>query len=367
LDLDFLLEQLSNENPEEVFGLVSFEEAKKNYIRMSKAVHPDKHMKNENDREKAEECFKKLNSLWLEAQSRFKNGIYGSKKETPKAKEPTIISTKKAQYRIVKRIHSGGTAGVFRAVRINKKGINTDVLLKVPHSPKDNDLMRHEVEIINSINTHIKTSTDDKLLLEQLSKLQPPLFESIKVSKKQMNVFEFSEDCYDLVSIHKAYNGNVDPRVVVFIFNRILNCLMVAHNSGYIHGAVRPNHMIIHKPTHCGCLIDWTCSRKISERTKMLPYFDKEWENFMAPEVVESKISSIKGDLYSAAMCACYLLSDGADLFDIEAPEPIKDVLNLCLQPKIKSRPMSAEEAFGLFENAAYKVFGKPKFVELEV
>ena len=368
LELEILLEKLSTNSPEDAFGSGSFEDIRKVYILMAKAVHPDKHMKNKKDRELAELCSKKLNTLWTEAKVRIKQGIYGSTiVVTPKVTEPTTISTKQAIYRITSRIYSGGTCGVFKAIRIdNKTNTSKEVLLKVPHSSKDNDLLNNEFKVVNSINSKIKESTDNEEALKRLSLLVPSLIEKIKIEKKHINVYEYSEDCYDLVQIHNSYGEIVKPEVAVFIFNRILNCLMVAHNSGWVHGCIRPNHMIIHKPTHCGCLIDWSCSKQITE-SKKLPYIDSKWKDFIAPEVLASKIPSIKGDIYSAACCACYLFGDGKDLFSVNIYDQIGKILNLCLQPNIKKRPTSAEEVFDLFGNAVYEVYGKPKFVELAV
>ncbi len=370
------------QTPEDVFDYFpkkSLDEmavdAKAAYHRFTKVGHPD-HYADPSEKRMATETQSILNELWARAEERFKNGTYGKDEPDPESAKPVVFKTAKNQYTILERVYSGGTAGLFHAVVTDKKGVSTPALLKVPHSAQDNDLMEREAKAYGLFKAKLKEiSTDDegKKIARLFGLRAPHLIESLCLTeggskvKKTVNAFlvepKFQSGWYTLEDIRTAFPSGVDPRIAVFIINRILESLTFAHAAGVLHRAVTPNHVLIHAESHMGQLVDWTASRAMNLSDK-IPYMDKKYADFFAPEIaIDGAVRS--SDIYMAAMCGVHIL--GGDLksgLPTTVPESIRVFLNKCLQPRPARRPHSAETAYQEFRKVAEGLYGPRKFIE---
>ena len=364
-ELEFILKQLDDaKTPEEVFGPGPKEQARKVSLKLLHATHPD-HFSTESDEVKqiAHNAASKINSLWDNAEKRFTSGIYGQSIPTPRD-GPTVIRTKRQEYVIERTLCTGGTANIFLAMRNSSKG-SIRVVLKIPNSPRDNDLIEHERDVLTDMRKILRGNTTiDEEWKGKLEGVFPHLLETIKVDGRVMNVFEREEGWYTLEEIRKQHPV-LHPRAFTFIFNKILLAIDTANKLGFIHGAVVPNHMMIHVESHRGKIIDFTLAQPRKNIVK-LPYWDKRWTKFMAPEVVTSRIPNTSAEVYSAAMCGVYMLG-GLKSLEVLVEEPIREFLNKCLQPKRGARFRIAPLAFDEFQTVAQTVFGKPKFEKLEM
>lgn len=359
LELDLIIEQLDKHTPEEVFGAGPKDAARRVWLKLLHATHPDKFNRMSKEiQDKAEKASKRINELWAQAEARFTAGIYG---EVSKKLHtgPVVITTKKAVYVVGSKIASGGTAGIFVA-DLQTKGTSVPALLKIPNSIRDNDLIDLEATNLKKIREFIRKSKGTPEDKKRLEGFFPRLLETVNAGDRKINAFEFEDGWYTLEQI-KQKHPVLDPRIAVFIMNRILTALTVTHLSGLAHGGVSPKHVLIHAESHKGRLIDWTLAGP-----KML-YRDKEMDSFTAPEVLKSRVATRSSDLYGAAMCFVYLLGDVSKM-EISGIDPrITEVLNRCLQPHIRNRFPSVEKLTDEFRGAVQNVFGPPLFVTLEM
>ncbi len=314
-DLGAFLKKIKT--PEELFGHhpgMPADEARTDaheaYRRFSKIAHPDLY-RDDGDKALATVAQGKINTLWVQAEARLSAGIYGSAYPNPAVVKDVIFETKKNRYAILERLATGQTGGIFRAAGITKSGSNFLALVKVPHAAADNDLMKREADAYGLMRKKAKAISvgdDGERLAKIISLRVPSLIESLSLSttgsteKKTVNAFliedEYKDGWYTLDEIRQAHPVGVDPRIAVFIFNRILEALTFAHESGVAHCAIVPNHVLIHAKSHMGQLIDWTASCKLGSADS-IPYSSDRFAAFYPQDMTPSRSL----DIYMGAMC----------------------------------------------------------------
>ena len=176
--------------------------------------------------------------------------------------KPFELKTRKGVYQVTELKRAGGLAKIYAATLKH-----VPVILKVPHSFKDNDLMLAEVASYNKVPYISKPAPTLPFIIETFFVLDE------NKQKKAITVFRdyFGSEGVTLSKIREEYPLGVDSRVMAFIFNRVLEWLAHMHKSGLRHGAVTPNHVLINHMTHAGMVLDWTnagnpASKLISRR-----------------------------------------------------------------------------------------------------
>lgn len=387
-DLDKHLAALkAAQDPEDVFGPIQglaevmAENINRQFRDRSRDLHPDRYV---NKRPalvyKAQEAFALLNGFRQAALLKVEQGIYGQRGVKPNSKpdERVEFRTAKYSYIVTKRIHSGGTCGVFRGVATHRSGVVLSVLVRVPHTIADNDLMEREARAFKLIGDKLKkfgqNHPDSEETAKKMAMRLPGFMETIKLQgpggTKVINAFalpdQHHEGWFTLEDIRREYPDGVDPRVMTFIWNRLLEGLTLAHSAGVVHGAITPNHMLVHAKDHLGQLFDWTASCQIG-KGQTVPYRDDRYQGYFPEEIVKSGTATPSTDIFMSAWCMVYLL--GGDptkkVIPVGVPQPIRDFLNRCLQPTARYRPKTVDRAYLEYREIAKQVFGKPRFVDL--
>jgi hypothetical protein len=346
-ELEIVAEKvLAATSPAEVFGL----DAQKDYRRMAFVLHEDRYQ-GESEKRRARDAFSRLGDLWRKA-------------SRPASAERVEFSTRRIAYSLGDRLHSGGTCGVLRGVaRPLAAGLSgSEIIARVPHSAADNDLMEREARNLATIAASVRRSPEGE---EHLGRRIPALLESVQVEepgakvRRRVNAFAlpaaFAEGWVSLVEVRAACPAGVDPRHAVWIWNRTLEALILAHGSGIAHGAVTPQHVLVHPPSHLGQVFDWTASGKPGTR---LPYRDSKWSAWQSGD-----FATVGADLRSAAWCAVYVL--GGDPNTSEIPATVPDALRNLLDRSLQPRPsfLTATATRDELRRVARSLYGEPKFI----
>lgn len=371
--------------PESLFGtLTGLEKTKERqeaaerlrtiFRKLAFLVHPDK---NPASPAASETAFRKLESLRARAEALI--GAAGPPQEEPDTFTSVSFATPKHSYVLTGVCHEGGTATLFKGV-VSRKGAVDKVFVKVPHSADDNDLMEREARSLALLQKKAKGLGADakgrELSLAFLSHF-PPFLESLQLEepnaakKKTVNTFlkvpDHETGWYSLEAIRGQYPQGVSTRIATFIWNRILEGLMFAHTAGLAHGALTPNHVIIHADDHLGIITDWTASCRIGE-AESIPYLEARYRTFFPTELLAPEgRATARSDIYMSAWLIVYIL--GGEPKDRYVPqsveEPFRELLNRCVQPTPRLRPALAEEVFTELGKVSRKLFGPKKFVPL--
>lgn len=388
--LQIAAQQLSKaQDPEDVFGVLVGDEAtkltlaKKIYRRLAKIVHEDLYTRPA-DKAIAREAFKELQRFWGEAQLKIEQGIYGNRTlgATTARSGPLVFRTGRYSYQVLNRIHSGSTCGIFQGIVVDRKNNASRVILRVPHSSVDNDLMEREARAFDRFGRKVKETSKDPesaKTIRGLASRLPDFLESVKLAepgstnRRVTNVFlqdpMRTDGWFTLEQIRTAYPGGVSTRVMTFVWNRILEGLTLAHSARVVHGGLTPNHVLIHARDHQGSIIDWTASCRTDER-ETVPYVEKRYAAYYPPEILSSSgVPSPASDIFMSAWCMTYLLGGdpATQTLPSNVEQPFREFINQCLQPKQSRRPYDGKVAWGEFTQVAKRVFPKREFAQLEM
>jgi tRNA A-37 threonylcarbamoyl transferase component Bud32 len=298
--------------PEDIFGAIApiGDELKTWYRAWAKVAHPDAGG--------STELMAKLNDLYRRAQRAQLAGAWG--------KTTNVGST----------FAKGDIANLY----ITDDGD----LLKMPRSPGRNNLMLNEAKMLRKLR-----DDDFKSYWSYVPELKRSFRQRDPKTKqvRQVNVLSYIEGFYTLSQVKDEYPDGIGGRDMAWMWRRILVAIGYAHKCGVIHGALTPDHILIHPTMHGVILIDWTLSgAEDSRRAFKLP----KWEHIY-PDTDDDKLTR-QSDIYMASMSMHSILHSDA------TPRPIHAFMKGC---RLKSLP-SAWRLKSEFDDLLYEIYGPRRY-----
>lgn len=176
-------------------------------------------------------------------------------------------------------------------------------------------------------------------------------------------LFERLDGFYNLAQVASYYPNGIDPKDMAWIFRRLLVPLGATHRAGYLHGALTPQHVLIHPEMHGLALIDWTHAvpvPKDGEPGVPLADYDSTW----FPAEADTTHVGTHSEVFMAANLMSWLLGgDPANLvLPSGLPREIRIFLSVCLKADWERRPDDAWKVLHDFDNAIERLWGKKKF-----
>ncbi len=146
-----------------------------------------------------------------------------------------------------------------------------------------------------------------------------------------------------LADLHAVFPTGLDPRHLVWIWRRLLDVLHFVHALGWAHGAVRPDHALVHPADHAVRLIGWASAR------------------------AGSRPEERAADLVHAARTVAVLAgAEGAvDALPAKVPSPLRSLIALAATDADFSLREGATGLDSRLRHAAQEAFGPPTFVPL--
>jgi hypothetical protein len=132
-----------------------------------------------------------------------------------------------------------------------------DGLLKLARDPADNDLMRAETIALAALRTRVEPRF--QAYFPDLIRAQRRRDPGSGVERRA-NVIARLAGFRSLTEVRGAFPGGLDPRDAAWMWRRLLVALGAAHRAKLIHGAVLPEHVMIHPGEHGLVLVDWCYS-----------------------------------------------------------------------------------------------------------
>jgi hypothetical protein len=223
-------------------------------------------------------------------------------------------------------------------------------LLKLPRHPRDNDLMERETTALRRLRAH----GDRRYLpyVPQLLEVQRQL-DSRRGERRHANVLERLHGFRSLAEVHRAFPDGVDPRDVAWMWRRLLVAVGFAHRVDLVHGAVLPEHVMIHPGEHGLTLVDWCYS--VGDHSHRVPAIVERYRHWYPPEVLERRTPGPFTDIYLATRCMTQLM--GA-----RAPRPLIDFARGCALPNPGRRPNDAWMLLGELDELLERLYGPRRF-----
>lgn len=331
--------------PEDIFGTLT--EMTDNFRAFAKLLHPDVTLGNK----ESAEAFKKVASYHDAAEKRIADGTYGQRKPIEK---PLIIRTKATVYEVRGVRFIGDLCQIYEAIA----DTGETVLLKIPRDPRNNDLLESEARNAKTIQKHceshrIKIGQHCGQVIESFELQQGKI-------KKRVNVVSDRVGFVTLADVIAAYPNGIHLADAAWMFNRLIAALAAAHQSGIVHGAVTPDHILIEPSTHNGILIDWCYSAQAGQRIRAVA---PKWKTMYPPEIADKPVATFGFDLY---MATDILTSLVGGIAQIHQHRRLVGLIRACHLGK-GARIQDAYEVFNDFKELLQDAFGKPKFREFKM
>jgi serine/threonine protein kinase len=331
--------------PEDLFGNLSpdpLQELKTLYRRFARIAHADHYLRTD-EQHLAHVVFTRLNEFHQQALSKLSDGTYGTKS---KPSDPSFIKSSKRTYEVKEGITKGDLSTVYRGIYESKS-----VIIKVSSDPSFNPLMETEATILKKLNQSVGGTTSFKYFI-------PTLVDSFRIQDsivRQVNVFESVDGFRSLTDIHAIFPKGIDQRHFVWIFNRLLSTLSFVHPQKIVHGAILPDHILVHPVTHAIHLIDWCFAVPCDSLLRVIPVL---YGNWYPQEVLNKDRVGPFTDLYMAAKCMFYILGE-------HIHPKFKRLLNSCMIKHPMRRQSDAWELYEEFQTLSKEVFGSRKYIQL--
>jgi len=224
-----------------------------------------------------------------------------------------------------------------------------DGLLKLARNPADNDLMDREATALRTLGRHDA---------DRFSAYFPRLAGTQRVhdprtgAERRGNVLGALDGFVSLAEIRRRQPGGIDPRDAAWMWRRLLVALGAAHQAGVSHGAVIPEHVLIHPAHHGLVLADWCYS---GQPGTPLPAIVGRYRDWYPPEALGRRTSGPAGDVWLATRCMTALIGS-------QMPKPLGTFTRGCQLANPARRPQDAWLLLAELDDLLERLYGPRKF-----
>jgi serine/threonine protein kinase len=305
--------------PEDIFGDLpnditeAYDIARAIYRDLARRAHPDAGGSNE--------LMAKLNALWERAQRDIGSHVYG---------RGLVVKTRSGEIRIGDLYAHGDICNLYLGA--------DNTLVKMPRRPVDSSHLLNEAKVLR----RLREDPDYERWWSYVPEIKKSYRHRSPDGKvRQVNVLERLDGFYTLEEVAHAYPAGIAGRDMAWMWRRVLVALGFVHRHGIIHGAITPEHVLIHPAMHGVVLVDWTLAGKPGERLKARI---GKWRDLYPSETTLSE----RLDIHMASLTMATVLSDRM------TPSPIHAFMKGCRVSRLPSAWKLKEE----FDELLEKLYG---------
>jgi hypothetical protein len=172
------------------------------------------------------------------------------------------------------RLAVGESCTVYRGRWVVRLG--EQVVIKVLTAMSDADLLRREWSTLKALQR-----SDAEGASHYVTRLPAPVAHGLVDSDRPRPASVFgwkSGFVHTLEEVGHAHPDGVPGSVLVWLLKRLLELLGFVHRSGFVHGAVHPDHVLVHPRDHGAMLVGWTVATPWSPgQAQALPASSRRW------------------------------------------------------------------------------------------
>ncbi len=292
------------DGPDDLFG----GDAARSYRRLARLTHPDAHPGDA----RAAAAFGKLAALWQR--------------------------------------HQDGSGPLVARGDIANLYATRQGLLKIARDPADNDLMRREAAALTQLGDQVDAPL--RAYFPQLIAAQRRQDPRTGVQRRA-NVIGRLTGFRSLAEVRAAFPRGVDPRDTAWMWRRLLVAVGAAHRAGLIHGAVLPEHVLIHPGDHGLVLVDWCYSGPAPDAR--LAAVVKRYLPWYPPEVSTDRRAGRGLDIWLATRCMTELMGG-------LIPVPMASFARGCQLASPSRRPDDAWQLLAELDELLERLYGPRTF-----
>lgn len=182
----------------------------------------------------------------------------------------------------------------------------------------------------------------------------------------RVNIFRWTSGFHrTFEEVVQTYPQGIPPRASIWIWRRILEVLSFIHNSGMVHGAVLPPHLLVQENEHGVLMVGYSSAGHSGE--KLRTRFD-HFESFYPQPARSFSTLTPQLDLIMSARCLVAMLGGDPRTGSLPAAVPKRlagIIRRIALAESVGSARENAwtlREELGVIAN---EVFGTPQFIPI--
>jgi len=263
-------------------------------------------------------------------------------------------------YRVLGRLGHGESSDVLFAERARR--VTERVVLKATRVHDDADLLDNAWRVLQALRaSHVQGTA-------HFSQLVPVpvargVASGLDFGGRELFVHRFmSGFVHTLADVRRAYPSGVEARHAVWLWRRMLETLDWVHRAGFVHGALLPQHVLVHARDHGVMLVGFSCAGQPGTRLRAL-CSDRA---ALYPKPNGTLTLSTALDLSMVARNVLFALgSDDGHTIPASFPKPLAELLQRTLDAR--DFDVSAMALADQVASAARAAFGAPRFVVLSM
>ncbi len=237
------------------------------------------------------------------------------------------------------------------------------VILKFLRDRKDIDRFDNEWDALQALHRSDAPGADEFTTLLPQSIIQGDISTG-SYAGRRVSIFRWiSGFRHTLDEVIQAYPQGIPPQASIWMWRRILEVLSFIHNSGMVHAAVLPSHLLVQDNEHGMRFVDYSCCGRIGEKVRAI---SQGFESFY-PQLKRSKlVLTTQLDLAMSARCIAAVLGGDPESASLPSavPKPVADIVQRIALAKPTGAP--SEDAWKIREELgeiAEQVYGPPQFI----
>ncbi|HKD97045.1 MAG TPA: molecular chaperone DnaJ [Micromonosporaceae bacterium] len=295
------------------------------YRQLAKILHPDRAPADRADTATA--AFARLTALWA-----ARHG------------DPVTVDSRKRSYTLGPLVAAGDLADLYD-VEVD----GSPALFKIARSPVNNDLVEREAVALRRL--HAEGDERHRAYVPELHDAFT-LREAGTGVRRVITVTSRATGFVSLAEVRDAYPAGLDPRDAAWMWRRLLVALGFAHRAGVVHGAVLPDHVLIHPAAHGLALVDWCYSGGDGDP---VPAIVSRYRDWYPPEVLSRKAPGPGTDIHLASRCVAALMGRAA-------PAPLTRFIRGCTLTSVAARPDDAWQVLRDLDALLERLYGPRTF-----
>jgi hypothetical protein len=162
---------------------------------------------------------------------------------------------------------------------------------------------------------------------------------------------------HTLEAVRAAHPRGVDAHSGVWMWRRLLETLAFVHASGFVHGAVLPQHLLIEHGEHGLRLVGFGCAARSGDP---LAAVVKRYDSFYPADLLSKARLSAEHDVAMSARSIAYVLgADDGGKVPAHVPAALRAVLHRAAKGEITMSAWELREHVG---QVGTELFGAPSF-----
>ena len=257
------------------------------------------------------------------------------------------------------RLAEGDSSDVFLALRDHR--LTERVVAKVLRAHQDRDLFEGEWRTLDGLQRSTARGAPffTRLLPQPVAHGEGRLGLRGDEGKRWFSLFGFpSGFVHSFGDVRAAYPNGVPATAAVWLWKRTLELVGFVHESGFVHGAILPRHLLVHARDHGVRLCGWSCATTLGRPLSAFPSGD---EAFYSEDIRKGAPAGAVTDIAMSARSILWLLGGDLRAAPGDTPRSIAELLERSAAPDAGGLG-DAHDLVQHLGAAARQAYGPPKF-----